>query len=119
MVMTMTAPAAVEPVSVWPPSLVAQVMAWPREVKLPAGAPSVRVSGSPSPSLIERLPLDVAELATYRIGIRALASLPLPTEKRNEGQRDVAVTIQGIPVRPGDWIVADADGTLVLSQPPR
>jgi regulator of ribonuclease activity A len=62
---------------------------------------------------------DVAELATYQIGIRALASMPLPTEKRSEGQRDIAVTIQGVPVRPGDWIVADADGTLVLSQPPQ
>ena len=59
---------------------------------------------------------DVAELATHQVGIRALASMPLPTEKRNEGQRDVAVQIQGVWVRPGDWLYADADGIVVSSQ---
>ncbi len=56
---------------------------------------------------------DVAELAESNIGIRALATLPLPTEKRNEGQRDVAVQIQGVWVRPGDWLYADEDGIVV------
>ena len=45
---------------------------------------------------------DVAELAACAVGIRALAALPLPTDKRNEGQRDVPVQIQGVWVRPGD-----------------
>jgi regulator of ribonuclease activity A len=57
---------------------------------------------------------DVTELAGHDVGIRALASMPLPTEKRNEGQRDVAVQIQGVWVRPGDWLYADEDG-IVLS----
>lgn len=56
---------------------------------------------------------DVAELAASATGIRALASMPLPTEKRNEGQRDVAVQIQGVWVRPGDWLYADEDGIVV------
>lgn len=56
---------------------------------------------------------DVAELATSNTGIRALASMPLPTEKRNEGQRDVAVQMQGVWVRPGDWLYADEDGIVV------
>ena len=60
---------------------------------------------------------DVAELATMSMGIRALASMPLPTEKRNEGQRDVAVQIQGEWVRPGDWLYADEDGIVVSSSP--
>ena len=51
------------------------------------------------------------------MGIRALASMPLPTEKRNEGQRDVAVQIQGQWVRPGDWLYADEDGIVVSSSP--
>jgi regulator of ribonuclease activity A len=58
---------------------------------------------------------DVAELAVCDVGIRALAVLPLPTERRNEGQRDVPVLIQGEWVRPGDWLYADADGIVVLS----
>ena len=59
---------------------------------------------------------DVAELRVQAVGIRALASMPLPTDKRNEGQRDVAVQIQGIWVRPGDWLYADADGMVVSAR---
>ena len=59
---------------------------------------------------------DVAELATHPAGIRALAAMPLPTEKCNEGQRDVPVQIQGVWVRPGDWLYADADGIVVAGQ---
>ena len=57
---------------------------------------------------------DVEELRACNVGIRALALMPLPTEKRNEGQRDVAVTIQGVWVRPGEWLYADADGIVVM-----
>ena len=60
---------------------------------------------------------DVAELNATQVGIRALALMPLPTEKRNEGQRDVPVQVQGVWVRPGDWLYADADGIVVSSQP--
>ena len=56
---------------------------------------------------------DSAELAACDLGIRALALMPLPTEKRNEGQRDVAVQVQGVWVRPGDWLYADEDGIVV------
>jgi regulator of ribonuclease activity A len=56
---------------------------------------------------------DVAELATLAVGIRALASMPLPTEKRNHGQMEVAVQIQGVWVRSGDWLYADADGMVI------
>ena len=56
---------------------------------------------------------DVAELGALDVGIRALASMPLPTEKRNEGQQDIAVQIQGLWVRPGDWLYADEDGMVV------
>lgn len=57
---------------------------------------------------------DVDELAACRIGIRALALIPLPTDRRGEGQRDVPVQIQGVWVRPGDRLVADADGIVVM-----
>lgn len=59
---------------------------------------------------------DVAELAQCDVGIRALASMPLPTEKRNEGQRDLAIQIQGVWVRPGDWVYADEDGIVVADR---
>ncbi|MEO7009637.1 MAG: ribonuclease E activity regulator RraA [Caldimonas sp.] len=58
---------------------------------------------------------DVGELAQCPIGIRALGLIPLPTEKRHEGERDVAVRVQGVWIRPGDWLYADADGIVVLA----
>lgn len=56
---------------------------------------------------------DVRELVEADVGIRALAAMPLPTEKRQPGQTDVPVMIQGVPVAPGDWLYADADGMVV------
>ncbi|MBW8722366.1 MAG: ribonuclease E activity regulator RraA [Polaromonas sp.] len=60
---------------------------------------------------------DVAELAQCQTGIRALASMPLPTERRQAGLRDVTVQIQGVWVRPGDWLYADEDGIVVMPAP--
>ena len=57
---------------------------------------------------------DVSELVRCEVGIRALGVIPLPTEKRNQGERDVAVQVQGVWVRPGDWLYADADGIVVM-----
>lgn len=57
---------------------------------------------------------DVLELAALDLGIRALASMPLPTERRGAGQQDIALQVQGVWVRPGDWLYADEDG-MVLS----
>jgi regulator of ribonuclease activity A len=66
--------------------------------------------------LVDGCVRDVAELRASPVGIRALALMPLPTEKRNQGLRDVAVRIQGVWVRPGDWLYADADGIVVSAQ---
>lgn len=56
---------------------------------------------------------DAGELATAGIGIKALALMPLRSAKCGEGQRDLAVEIQGVAVRPGDWLYADDDGIVV------
>ena len=60
---------------------------------------------------------DVAELAQCQTGIRALAAMPLPTEKRQEGQQGIAIQIQQVWVRPGDWLYADEDGIVVMASP--
>ena len=60
---------------------------------------------------------DVAELALCDLGIRALAPMPLPTERAGQGQRDVVLQIRGVWVRPGDWLYADADGIVLLDRP--
>jgi regulator of ribonuclease activity A len=59
---------------------------------------------------------DIAELAEHAVGIRALAATPMPTEKRNQGQAEVAVQVQGVWVRPGDWLYADEDGIVVAAR---
>ncbi|MES2582327.1 MAG: ribonuclease E activity regulator RraA [Pseudomonadota bacterium] len=59
---------------------------------------------------------DTAELASQAVGIRALAAMPLPTEKRQQGQADVPVQVQGVWVRPGDWLYADEDGIVLASK---
>ena len=60
---------------------------------------------------------DVRELAPLKVGIRALASMPMPPMKRQQGLVDVPVHVQGVVVRPGDWLYADDDGIVVSSQP--
>jgi regulator of ribonuclease activity A len=59
---------------------------------------------------------DTAELSGHAVGIRALAAMPMPTEKRNQGQAGVAIQVQGAWVRPGDWLYADEDGIVVASK---
>lgn len=60
---------------------------------------------------------DVNELAQCAVGLRALAAMPLPTERRQDGLRDIAIQIQGVWVRPGDWLYADEDGMVVMASP--
>lgn len=60
---------------------------------------------------------DVQEIQACPLGVRALASMPVPPRKLGAGQRDVPVRIQGVPVRPGEWLYADADGILVSARP--
>ena len=57
---------------------------------------------------------DSAELAQCDLGIRALALIPMPTERRQQGLRDVPVQLQGVWVRPGEMLVADEDGMVVM-----
>ena len=60
---------------------------------------------------------DLAELAACDVGIFALAPMPLPTERRQAGLVDYPVLVQGVTVRPGDWLVADTDGIVVMATP--
>ena len=59
---------------------------------------------------------DTDEINACQIGVRALAAHPRKSSKKGEGDRQVQVQIQGVAVRPGAWIYADADGILVAEQ---
>ena len=56
---------------------------------------------------------DLAELRSADVGIRALAHVPLPTVREQPGQAGVPVLMQGVWVRPGEWLYADEDGIVV------
>ncbi|THU03970.1 ribonuclease E activity regulator RraA [Lampropedia puyangensis] len=60
---------------------------------------------------------DFAELQLAQVGICALALTPLPTDRQTPGNKDLPVIIQGVPIKPGDWLYADADGIVVSDQP--
>ena len=68
---------------------------------------SARRPGQPGAVSREGLPL----------GVQALASHPMKTEKRGLGEVDVPVAFAGVSVTPGDWIYADANGVIVANMP--
>lgn len=59
---------------------------------------------------------DSEEINSCEVGVRALATHPRRSVKKGAGERNVRVQICGVPVNPGDWIYADADGVLVAQQ---
>lgn len=59
---------------------------------------------------------DSEEIDACDIGVRALALHPQRSVRKGVGERDLAVSIAGVVVRPGNWIYADADGVLVASE---
>ena len=56
---------------------------------------------------------DSLDISRMDLGVKALATHPLKSSKRDPGLRDVAVSFAGVTVSPGDWIYADGDGILV------
>jgi regulator of ribonuclease activity A len=56
---------------------------------------------------------DSVALGQMPIGIKAISTCPLKTDKRGEGQRDIAVRFAGAQFCPGDWVYADEDGVIV------
>ena len=59
---------------------------------------------------------DVDRLAEIALGIQALGSIPLKTEKLGHGQQDIPLHLGGANIKPGDWIYADNNGVLVAQR---
>jgi regulator of ribonuclease activity A len=59
---------------------------------------------------------DSEELSACNVGIRALATHPQRSIRKGVGDKDLAVSVAGVIVRPGHWIYADADGVLVSAE---
>lgn len=60
---------------------------------------------------------DSAEIAGMALGVKALGTHPMKSEKRGEGIRDVPVTFGGVTFRTGDWVYCDEDGVIVSGGP--
>lgn len=60
---------------------------------------------------------DVDEIGRMPLGVQALGTCPMKTEKRGEGQRDIGVTIGGVEIAPGDYVYADNNGVLISKRP--
>lgn len=56
---------------------------------------------------------DSEEINACNIGVRALGLHPQRSVRKGVGDSNLRVSIAGVPVNPGDWIYADADGVLV------
>ncbi len=56
---------------------------------------------------------DSADIARMPLGVKALATHPLKSGKRDRGLAGVPLRFGGVTVRPGDWVYADGDGVLV------
>ncbi len=60
---------------------------------------------------------DVDEIGAMDLGVQALATHPMKTEKRGIGDVNVPVTIAGHTIHSGDWMVCDNNGIVVSPVP--
>ena len=60
---------------------------------------------------------DVDEIGRTSVGVQALGSCPIKTEKRGVGERDIDIHIGGVDIAPGDYIYADNNGVVVSKRP--
>ncbi|KFE51366.1 ribonuclease E activity regulator RraA [Pseudomonas syringae] len=60
---------------------------------------------------------DVDMLAQTDLGVQALASHPLRSNRRGAGDLDLAVTFAGVTFRPGEYVYADNNGIIVSPSP--
>ncbi|SIO03929.1 putative 4-hydroxy-4-methyl-2-oxoglutarate aldolase [Salinivibrio sp. ES.052] len=60
---------------------------------------------------------DVATLATLPVGIKALGVCPIKTQKRDQGDVDVSITLEGVTMTAGMYLYADLNGVVVCANP--
>ncbi len=60
---------------------------------------------------------DVDAIAALDLGVQALNTIPLKTEKRGIGDLNVPVTFGGVTFTPGEFVYADNNGVVVSKEP--
>lgn len=61
---------------------------------------------------------DSAVIGEMDFGVKALGTNPRKSTKTGEGSLDAVVELGGITFVPGEYVVCDHDGVVVLSSPP-
>jgi regulator of ribonuclease activity A len=56
---------------------------------------------------------DVGAMSEMDLGVKALTTCPFKTEKRDIGEIDVGLTIQGQMIQPGDYLYFDWNGIVI------
>lgn len=56
---------------------------------------------------------DSHDISKMPIGVKALGTFPLKSEKKNIGDIDIPVCFMGVTFLPGDYLYADHDGIIV------
>jgi regulator of ribonuclease activity A len=56
---------------------------------------------------------DSEAMATLSIGVKAMATHPMKSNKQNIGQENIAVHFADVDFTPGEWIYCDEDGIIV------
>lgn len=59
---------------------------------------------------------DCDEIAEMALGVQALGTIPLKTEKRGLGDRDVTVRFAGTTIKSGDFLYADNNGIIISAR---
>ncbi|WP_250460835.1 ribonuclease E activity regulator RraA [Microbulbifer litoralis] len=56
---------------------------------------------------------DVDEISGLQLGVQALGTHPMKTEKKGIGERDLPVAFGGVTFTPGEYLYADNNGVIV------
>jgi len=56
---------------------------------------------------------DSADVAKVDLGVKALATIPRKTVKRNQGVMDIPLQFAEVMFHPGHWLYADEDGIVI------
>lgn len=59
---------------------------------------------------------DVDALASLDLGVQAMGSVPLKTDKRNIGDFNIPLIFGGVTFKPGEYVYADNNGVIVSSE---
>ena len=56
---------------------------------------------------------DAEIISQLDIAIFALGTCPRKSSKKNQGKKNIELSIDGLTIKPGDWVYADINGILI------